>query len=100
MSFVKYILWFVVVVLIVTAMFAFTAANTVEHEIDLLFIKTTTSLPVALTVTFAIGWLFGLVTTGLWAFRLIRERRTLKRSLQVSESEVSSLRNLPLNDAD
>ena len=100
MSIVKYILWFVVVILIVTAMFAFTAANTAELEIDLLFVKLPTSVPVAFTVTFAIGWLFGLVTTGLWALRLIRERRTLRRSLQVSESEVSSLRNLPLDDAD
>ncbi len=35
-----------------------------------------------------------------FVFRLIRERRTLKRSLHMSESEVSSLRNLPLSDAD
>jgi len=37
---------------------------------------------------------------GAWALRLLNDRRSLRRSLRVSESEVSSLRNLPLNDAD
>jgi hypothetical protein len=37
---------------------------------------------------------------GLYALRLVNERRILRRALRVSESEVSSLRNLPLSDAD
>ena len=33
-------------------------------------------------------------------FRLLNERHNLRRLLRVSESEVTSLRNLPLDDAD
>jgi hypothetical protein len=36
----------------------------------------------------------------VFVFRLINERRTLRRALRMSESEVTSLRNLPLSDAD
>jgi uncharacterized membrane protein YciS (DUF1049 family) len=81
-------------------MFAFASVNSGEIDVDLLFSSVTTSIPVAFTVTFAIGWLFGLLCTALWAMRLVRERRQLRRSLKLSESEVSSLRNLPLTDAD
>ena len=89
-----------VAIAVIAAMFTFTAVNKGDIEIDLLFVKIPTSVPIAFTVSFAIGWLFGLACMGLWALRLIRERQTLKRSLKVTESEVSSLRNLPLNDAD
>ena len=89
-----------VIIAVVAAMFTFTAVNEGDIEIDLLFTKIPTSIPIAFTVAFAIGWLFGLACMGLWALRLIRERHGLKRSLKVTESEVSSLRNLPLNDAD
>jgi hypothetical protein len=37
---------------------------------------------------------------GLYALKLVNERRALRRALRISESEVSSLRNLPLSDAD
>jgi hypothetical protein len=37
---------------------------------------------------------------GLYALRIASERRNLRRALRISESEVSSLRNLPLSDAD
>ena len=85
---------------VAAAMLFFAYVNTGDIEIDLLFGTVNTSIPVAFTVTFALGWLFGLACTGLWAFRMVRDRRSLKRSLKVSETEVSSLRNLPLNDAD
>jgi len=89
-----------VVIALVIAIFAFTAVNTGDIEVDLLFGKVVTSVPVAFTVAFAIGWVFGLACLGLWALRLMNEQRALKRSLRVSESEVTSLRNLPLSDAD
>lgn len=96
----KRIMVVVTAILIAVAMFAFAAANTGPIDVDLLFRKVTTSMPVAFTVAFAVGWLFGLLSLSLWALALVRERRALKRALKVSESEVSSLRNLPLTDAD
>jgi uncharacterized integral membrane protein len=86
--------------LIAVAMFAFAAANTGTIDVDLLFREVTTSIPLAFTVAFAAGWIFGLLSLSAWAMGLVRERRALKRALKVSESEVSSLRNLPLTDAD
>ncbi len=100
MQYLKFALWFVVIAVIFIAVMAFSSVNSGEIEVDLLFRSVTTSVPLAFALVFALGWLFGLACTALWAFRLVNERRTLKRSLKVSESEVSSLRNLPLTDAD
>lgn len=89
-----------VLIAVVVAVFAFTSVNSGTIEIDLLFDSVTTSVPVAFAVTFAAGWVFGLASLALWAVKLVNERRVLKRALRASESEVSSLRSLPLTDAD
>ena len=85
---------------IFVAMLVFTYHNKNTVDVHLVFTQVTAPVSMAFTVTFAIGWLFGVVSMGLYAFRLAREKRSLKRSLTVSEQEVSSLRNLPLTDAD
>ncbi len=90
----------VLVVIIFAAMLVFTYHNKGTVDVDLILTTVTTSVPVAFTIAFAIGWLFGILCMGAWALRLINDRRNLRRSLRVSESEVTSLRNLPLNDAD
>ncbi|MDH3621823.1 MAG: LapA family protein, partial [Gammaproteobacteria bacterium] len=82
------------------AMFTFTAMNTGELELDLGFAKRTWPISMTLAGTFFIGTLFGMLCMTTFVFRLINERRNLRRSLRVSESELSSLRNLPLSDAD
>jgi len=88
------------IVVIAIAMATFTAINTGTVDIDLAFAKFTKPLPLVLTVTFALGWLFGILCMGFFALKLANERRLLKRSLRLSESEVTSLRGLPLSDAD
>jgi len=90
----------ILVVLIVIIMATFTANNTGMIDIDLAFTEVTTSIPLAFTVAFAVGWLFGVVCIGFFALKLVNERRVLRRSLKMTESEVSSLRGLPINDAD
>jgi uncharacterized membrane protein YciS (DUF1049 family) len=90
----------ILILLIVIAMATFTANNTGMIDIDLAFTKITTSIPLAFTVTFALGWFFGVLSIGFYALKLVNERRILRRSLKMRESEVSSLRNLPLSDAD
>jgi uncharacterized membrane protein YciS (DUF1049 family) len=89
-----------VVVVIGVAMFAFTSVNTGTIDVDLLFTQVTSSVPVAFSVAFAAGWLFGLLCLSIWAIKVVNERRTLRRALRASESEVTSLRNLPMTDAD
>ena len=90
----------ILIVVIAIAMATFTAINTGTVDIDLAFAKFNKPLPLVLTVTFALGWLFGILCMGFFALKLVNERRVLKRSLRLSESEVTSLRGLPLSDAD
>lgn len=90
----------ILIVLIVIVMATFTANNTGMIDIDLAFAQVTTSIPLAFTVAFAIGWLFGVLCIGFFALKLVNERRVLRRSLKITESEVSSLRSLPISDAD
>ena len=90
----------ILIILIVIVMATFTANNTGMIDIDLAFAKVNTSIPLAFTVAFAIGWLFGILCMGFFALKLVNERRVLRRSLKLTENEVSSLRSLPLSDAD
>ena len=96
----KRVILLILIIVIAILMATFTAINTGTVDIDLAFAKFTKPLPLVLTVSFAIGWLFGVLCMGFFAIKLINERRVLRRSLRLSESEVTSLRGLPLNDAD
>ena len=90
----------VLILVLFVVMFTFTALNTGEIELDLAFFAGTFPVSLTLAATFAFGVLFGMLCMTAFVFRLINERRALRRSLRLSESEVSSLRSLPLSDAD
>jgi uncharacterized integral membrane protein len=90
----------ILLLLIFGVMIVFSYLNTGDVEVNLAFFSISTSISIAFTVTLVLGWLLGVVSMGLFALRIINERRTLRRALRISESEVSSLRNLPLSDAD
>jgi putative membrane protein len=88
------------VLLIFVLMLWFTNINPGVVTLDLAFGTVQPSIPLAFSVTFVMGWVFGLLCTSIVIFRLTNERRRLRRALRNSESEVSSLRHLPLADAD
>ena len=88
------------IVLIFVAMVVFTAGNPGDVNIKLLHWEISSPVSLAFTIVFAIGWFFGVLCMGLYAFKVSNERRMLRRSLRMSENEVSSLRSLPLSDAD
>ncbi len=90
----------ILVVLIFLLMLWFTTSNPGIVSLDLAYGIVRPSIPLAFSVTFVMGWAFGLLCTSMFIFRLVNERRRLRRALRNSESEVSSLRNLPLTDAD
>ena len=90
----------ILILLIVILMVTFTANNRDTIDIDLAFRQFSTPIPLAFTIAFALGWLFGVLSIGFYVLKLLNERRALRRSLRMSESEVTSLRNLPLSDAD
>ncbi len=88
------------VLVIFLLMLWFANSNPGVVTLDLAFGVIQPSIPLAFSVTFVIGWVFGLLCTSVVIFRLTNERRRLRRALRNSEVEVSSLRNLPLADAD
>ena len=90
----------VLVIIILVAVITLTALNSGEVELDLAFFSGTYKVTQILVGAFVIGTIFGMLCMTAFVFRLINERRTLRRALRMSESEVSSLRNLPLSDAD
>lgn len=85
---------------ILVIMLVFTRLNPGLLKIDLAFGTVESSIPLAFTVAFVMGWLFGLLCTAIFAARLVNERRLLRKQLRNSESEVHTLRNLPIVDAD
>ena len=88
------------ILLIFAAMVVFTAGNPDEVNVKLLHWELSAPVSIAFAVTFGLGWLFGVLCMGLYAFRAANERRQLRRSLKMSENEITSLRTLPLDDAD
>ncbi len=85
---------------ILMIMLVFTRLNPGLVQIDLAFGSVESSIPLAFTVTFVMGWLFGLLCTAIFAARLVNERRQLRKKLRNTETEVYTLRNLPIVDAD
>ena len=64
-------------------------------DLDLGFAQTTVAAAVAFAITFALGWLFGLLSIGLYVLKLVRERRRLRRDVRVAEQEAKTMRTLP-----
>jgi uncharacterized integral membrane protein len=89
-----------VFLLVFAVMLVFARLNPGSLEIDLAFARLPTSIPLLVIVTFIAGWLCGLLCTVMLVARLLGERRRLRRELRNTESEISSLRSLPLSDAD
>jgi len=90
----------ILVILVFATMLVFTSSNPGFVDLDLFFTAVRPSIPLAFSVTFVLGWAFGLLCTVVFILRLANERRRLRRQLRHSESEVTSLRNLPIADAD
>jgi uncharacterized membrane protein YciS (DUF1049 family) len=88
------------VLIIFIAMIWFTRINPGQLRVDLAFGSVETTIPMAFSVMFIAGWLFGLLCTALFILRLLNERRRLRAALRARESELSSLRSLPIADAD
>ena len=88
------------ILLIFALMLWFTRINPDLIKIDLAFGTIEPSISMAFAVTFVLGWIFGLACTAVFIIRLVNERRRLRKSLRIAESEVSSLRSLPIADAD
>jgi len=86
-------------VVLVAAVFAFNNPERVSIDLGIVRLDDV-PVPLALAITLAVGWILGLLSAGTAMIRISAERQRLRRELRTAESEVKSLRNLPLNDAD
>lgn len=89
--------------LLLVALFAgvFAYNNPARVSLDIGFARfENVSIVLGFAVFLGIGWLFGLATMGFALLRVVREKRFLGRELKLAEAEVTSLRSLPLHDAD
>ena len=79
---------------------AFAALNPGVISIDLAFFETEVTKSMALILAFCVGWFFGLLCAGFVMLKAIHEKRQLRKSLSLADSEVRALRNMPIQDAD
>ncbi|HSG65002.1 MAG TPA: lipopolysaccharide assembly protein LapA domain-containing protein [Gammaproteobacteria bacterium] len=87
------------VAVLLTAVFAYSNPARVPIDFGIVRLEAV-PVPLAFAVCLAIGWVLGLASAGTAVLRISRERRRLRRQLRLAEAEVSSLRSLPLHDAD
>ena len=86
-------------IVLIAAVFAYNNSGSIA--VDVAFTRfENVPISVAFAVAIGFGWLFGLLSAGAAVMRMAGERRRLRRKLRLAEAEVSSLRSLPLNDAD
>lgn len=89
----------VVIFVLIAAVFAYGNQEPIDLDIGVMRIEDI-SLTVALAVSFVAGAVFGGLFSSLAMLRHFRERRSLKRELRRTETELRNLRSLPLHDAD
>lgn len=94
------LLYSVLLLMFVALAATFGALNPGRIGLDFAFQAIEVEKSVALIVTLAVGWIFGLFCAGVGVLRLLSQRRALHRSLRLAEQEVQALRSLPVKDAD
>lgn len=83
---------------LVTAVFAYSNPEPIAVDVGIVKFENV-SMALAFACAFALGWLFGLISVGVAMLRMASERHRLKRDLKFAEAEISSLRRLPMQDA-
>jgi uncharacterized membrane protein YciS (DUF1049 family) len=89
----------VILAALAAAVFATQNPGTVTLDLALVRLEDV-RIAIAFAVCFGLGWLFGVLTVGTTLLRLVRQRRKLRKNLETAETEISSLRSLPMQDAD
>ena len=93
--------YFLVLVLLVLVALVLAYSNPEPVTLDIGIARIeNVSMSVALAGAFAVGWLFGLISAAAALLRMMGDRRRLRREIRFAEAELSSLRGLPLQDAD
>lgn len=97
---IRNLLVFLVVVSAMALAVVFAALNLGTVQLDLAFFEVELQKSLAFILAFGIGTLFGMVCALLMLLKLLNDRRSLRKALKLAETEVRSLREIPLNDAE
>ncbi len=97
---IRNLLIFLVVISAMALAVVFAALNPGMVQLDLAFFEMDLQKSLAFILAFGIGALFGMVCALLMLLKLMNDRRSLRKALKLAETEVSSLREIPLNDAE
>ncbi len=95
----RYLIFGILLVVFLIAL-VFASVNTAPVTLDLAFTEVDTTASLAMLAFFAAGWFFGLVCIAFYLLKILAERRQLRKSLRLAEAEVTSLRRMPMQDAD
>jgi uncharacterized membrane protein YciS (DUF1049 family) len=85
--------------ILLAAMFAYTNPQPIDVDIGFVRVEKV-SMAVAFVVTFASGWVFGLLSAGLSLLKSANEKRRLRKDLRYTEAELANLRATAAQDAD
>lgn len=90
------------VVLVAAVLFAavFASWNTDIISVDFLFARYELPQSVVIIGALVIGVVIGLLGATLFLLRIAADRRKLRRALRTAETEITTLRSLPLQNAD
>ncbi len=97
---IRNLLIFLVVISAMALAVVFAALNPGMVQLDLAFFEMDLQKSLAFILAFGIGALFGMVCALLMLLKLMNDRRSLRKALKLAETEVRSLREIPLNDAE
>ncbi|MEL6951479.1 MAG: LapA family protein [Pseudomonadota bacterium] len=97
---IRRVLTLIVVVIAVVFAAVFATLNTEIIQVDLLFARYELAQSFVIIGALIIGVTLGLAIASLFLLRVTSERRKLRRALSTAETEITSLRSLPLQNAD
>ncbi|MEO0345623.1 MAG: LapA family protein [Pseudomonadota bacterium] len=97
---IRRVLTLIVVVIAVVFAAVFATLNTEIIQLDLLFARYELAQSFVIIGALIIGVMLGLAIASLFLLRVTSERRKLRRALSTAETEITSLRSLPLQNAD
>jgi len=95
----RYVLFILVVLFVFMVAVVFAASNPGTLSLDLAFAQFELQKSLAFIIFLGVGWLFGVLCAGFLMLKMLAERRQLRKSLELAEAEVKSLRSMPMQDA-
>ena len=95
----RYVLFILTVLFVFLVAVVFAASNPGTLVLDLAFTSLEMQKSLAFILFLGIGWVFGVLCAGFLMLKMLADRRQMRRSLELAEAEVKSLRSMPLQDA-